>query len=129
MQEHSDTQLATILVIDDEEMIRDLVRDILEMNGYTIICAKDGIEGIDTYRRNIDTVRCIILDLTMPRMGGKETYIKLREMNTAVKIVLSTGRSTDEKAQEIISLGVDGVVQKPYRMDELLKVVGEVVGV
>ncbi len=118
---------STILIIDDEEMIRDLVRDILEMQGYTIISAKDGIEGIEVYRKNAASIDCIILDLSMPRLGGKETYIKLREIGGKAKILLSSGRGTDEQTQELVALGVDGLVQKPYRMDDLIRIVGETI--
>ncbi len=117
----------TILIIDDEEMIRDLVRDILEMQGYTIISAKDGIEGIELYKANLAAVDCIILDLSMPRLGGKETYIRLRELGGSAKILLSSGRGTDGQTEELIALGIDGLIQKPYRMDELIRIVGDAV--
>lgn len=113
----------TVLIIDDEEMIRDLARDILEMQGYSILCAEDGIEGIKLYQNNRDKIDCIILDLTMPRMSGRETYIKLKEIDCKAKIILSTGFGKDERAQEIVALGVHGIVQKPYRMEELIRVV------
>jgi DNA-binding NtrC family response regulator len=113
-------QSKTILIIDDEEMIRDLARDILEMQGYTVLSAKDGIEGMTVYKENWEKIGCIILDLTMPRMSGRETYFKLREINKEAKIILSTGYGKDERTQEIISLGVQDVVQKPYRIDDLI---------
>ena len=114
---------STILIIDDDEMIRDLARDILEMQGYTIMCAQDGMEGITIYKENKGKIGCIILDLTMPLMNGRETYLRLREIDKQAKIILSTGLGKDEKAQEIIALGVQGIVQKPYRMEELIRIV------
>lgn len=116
----------TILIIDDEEMIRELAREILEMEGYKILCAQDGIEGISIFKDSKEKIDCIILDLTMPRMSGRETFLKLRKINRDVNIILSTGHSKDETAQEIIALGVQGVVQKPYRIEELLRAVQKI---
>lgn len=113
----------TILIIDDEELIRELARDVLEMNGYKIVCARDGIEGVTIYKEKKEEIDCIILDLTMPRMSGRETYIKLKEIDKQVKIILSTGHGKNETAQEIIALGVQGIIQKPYRIEDLLHTV------
>jgi len=113
-------QILSVLVIDDEEMIRELARDVLEMNGFTTLCAENGMQGVATYEEHREKIGCIILDLTMPEMSGLETYSKLKEINTDVKIILSTGHGRDRDAQEIIARGVLGVIQKPYRIEELV---------
>ncbi len=109
-----------------KRLIRELAREILEMEGYKIVCAQDGIEGISIFKDSKEKIDCIILDLTMPRMSGRETFLKLRKINRDVNIILSTGHSKDETAQEIIALGVQGVVQKPYRIEELLRAVQKI---
>jgi DNA-binding NtrC family response regulator len=113
----------SVLIIDDEELIRNLARDVLEMHGFHILCAENGVEGIAVYKANKDTIACIILDLTMPRLSGLETYRQIKEIDTNAKIILSTGHGRDDMVQEIISLGVHGVIQKPYRIEELLHLV------
>jgi DNA-binding NtrC family response regulator len=111
------------LIIDDEEMIRDLARDVLEMHGFHILSAENGVDGVAVFKKNKDNIACIILDVTMPRMSGRETYQQLKKIDKNLKIILSTGHGKGEMAQEIIALGVHGVIQKPYRIEELLRLV------
>jgi two-component system cell cycle sensor histidine kinase/response regulator CckA len=113
----------SVLIIDDEELIRNLARDVLEMNDFHVLCAENGIDGIALYKKNKEHIACIILDLTMPRMSGRETYQQLKQIDKNAKIILSTGHGRDKMAQEIIALGVHGVIQKPYRIEDLLRLV------
>ncbi len=120
---HKPNSSRSVLIIDDEEMIRDLARDVLEMHGFHILSAENGVDGVAVYKKNKDTIACIILDLTMPRMSGRETYLQLKAIDKNAKIILSTGHGKDKMTQEIIELGVHGVIQKPYRIEELLRLV------
>ena len=116
----------TVLVVDDEENIRMLVRDILEEKGYAVLSAGDGFEAMDVYREHKDGIDLVILDMAMPGMGGRETYEKLVEMNPGVRVILSTGYSKDERARELLARGVKAFVQKPYRIDDLASAVRKV---
>jgi CheY-like chemotaxis protein len=109
----------TILVVDDEETIRLLVQDVLEELGYNVLAAGDGIEAVALYRERIGTIGLVILDMTMPGMGGRETFEKLKELNPRVRAILSTGYSEDERARQMLAMGVKAFVQKPYRTDDL----------
>ena len=109
----------TILVVDDEETIRLLVQDILEDLGYNVLSAGDGFEAVALYREKAGTIGLVILDMTMPGMGGRETFEKLKEMNPGVRAILSTGYSEDERARQMLAMGVKSFVQKPYRIDDL----------
>jgi len=109
----------TIMVVDDEETIRFLVRDILEEMGYTVLAAADGAAALALYARNAGNVDLVILDMTMPGMGGRETFEKLKEFDPAVRAILSTGYAEDERARQMLALGVRAFVQKPYRVEEL----------
>jgi DNA-binding NtrC family response regulator len=120
---HKPNSSRSILIIDDEEMIRDLARDMLEMHGFHILSAENGVDGVAVFKKNKDNIACIILDVTMPRMSGRETYQQLKKIDKNVKIILSTGHGKGEMAQEIIALGIHGVIQKPYRIEELLRLV------
>jgi CheY-like chemotaxis protein len=120
---HNPNSSRSVLIIDDEELIRDLARDVLEMHGFHILSAENGVDGVAVYKENKDNIACIILDLMMPRMSGRETYQQLKEIDKNAKIILSTGHGRGEMAQEIIALGVQGVIQKPYRIEELLRLV------
>ncbi|HTY59902.1 MAG TPA: PAS domain S-box protein [Bacteroidota bacterium] len=113
----------TILVVDDEETIRFLVRDILEEIGYNVLAAADGYQAVEMYRNRESEIDLVILDMTMPGMGGRETFEKLKELNPRVRAVLSTGYSEDERARQMLAMGVKAFVQKPYRIDDLASAV------
>ncbi|HUI11008.1 MAG TPA: PAS domain S-box protein [Bacteroidota bacterium] len=109
----------TIMVVDDEETIRLLVRDVLEEMGYTVLAAGDGRAALELYERNRGNVDLVILDMTMPGMGGRETFEKLKAIDPGVRAILSTGYAEDERARQMLALGVRAFVQKPYRVEEL----------
>jgi CheY-like chemotaxis protein len=109
-----------ILVVDDEEPIRALTKDIFESYGYQVLLAEDGGEAAVIYEERKDEISLVILDMVMPKMGGRETFLKLKEINPTVKALLSTGYSQNGKAQEILNSGVLGFIQKPYHVNELL---------
>jgi PAS domain S-box-containing protein len=110
----------TILVVDDEEVVRSLAKDTLENHGYKVLVAQDGMEAIATYTNCGGAIDLVILDMAMPRLAGRETFMKLREVDPNVKALLCTGYSQSGKAQEILDIGATGFVQKPYQLDELL---------
>lgn len=116
----------TILIIDDEAIIRQLGADILEDIGYKILLAAKGEEAIQIYRQHSKDIDMIILDVIMPGMGGKKTFLKLREINPKIKVLLSSGYSTNGEVGEILKEGVGGFVQKPYRDEELIEKVREI---
>jgi PAS domain S-box-containing protein len=116
----------TLLIVDDEEIIRQLGADILEDVGYKILLASRGEEAIEIYSRRKEEIALVILDVVMPGLGGKKTFLKLREINPKVRILLSSGYSLDGEVGEILKEGVGGLVQKPYRDEELIAKVREV---
>ena len=109
----------TLLLVDDEEMILEVSREILETLGYTVIQAQGGNEAIDLYRAHKDNIDMVILDMIMPDMGGGETYDQLKAINPELKALLSSGYSIDGQAKEILERGCDGFIQKPFNMKEL----------
>jgi len=109
----------TLLLVDDEEMILEVSREILETLGYTVIQAQGGKEAIDLYRAHKDNIDMVILDMIMPDMGGGETYDQLKAINPELKALLSSGYSIDGQAKEILERGCDRFIQKPFNMKEL----------
>ncbi len=116
----------TILIVDDEDIIRQLGADILEDVGYKIILASRGEEAIRLYQQQGQDIDLVVLDVVMPGMGGKETFRKLKEINPKIKVLLSSGYSTDGEVGEILKEGVEGMVQKPYKDEELIEKVKEI---
>lgn len=115
----------TILLVDDEELIRQLGVDILEDSGYKMLSASGGTEAIQIFRKNRKKIALVILDMIMPGLGGKETYLKLKAIDPKIKVLLSSGYSTNEGVGEILREGVGGFIQKPYRDEELIAKVRE----
>jgi two-component system cell cycle sensor histidine kinase/response regulator CckA len=109
----------TVLLVDDEDMILDVGRDLLEKLGYEVLTVKSGIEAIEIYRTNQKKINIVILDMVMPKMGGGDTYEKLKEIDPAVKVLLSSGYSIDGQASKILSRGCDGFIQKPFDIKSL----------
>ena len=115
----------SILLVDDEDMIVDVGKAMLERLGYRAIIARSGQEAFNLYEKQRDDIDLVILDMIMPGMGGGETFDRLREIDGDVKVILSTGYSIEGKAKEIMNRGCRGFIQKPFTMEELSRKVHE----
>jgi PAS domain S-box-containing protein len=114
----------TVLLVDDEDVILEVGKDMLEATGYRVLVADDGEKAVEVYRKNHDVIDIVILDMVMPTMGGGEAYDRMKEINPDVKVLLSSGFSIDGEATEILARGCDGFIQKPFRMSELAEKIG-----
>jgi CheY-like chemotaxis protein len=85
------------------------------------LTAKSGKEAIEIYKKNHDRIDIVILDMIMPKMGGGETYDKLKEINPDIKVLLASGYSLNGQATEILERGCNGFIQKPFNIGELSK--------
>ena len=117
----------TVLLVDDEDAVRDIGMRLLEEAGFDVVGAADGCEAVDYYREHCDDISCVLLDLTMPRMGGEETFHELRKIRDDVRVVLSSGFSEQEVVGKFAEGGICGFVQKPYRFEKLISEVGAAV--
>ncbi|MCS7158398.1 MAG: GAF domain-containing protein [Blastocatellia bacterium] len=113
----------TILVIEDEAVILELARQMLQSLGYHVLTARDGQEGVALYSTWHSQIDLILLDVVMPRMSGHEAFHQLRRINPKAKILLITGYSPEHVAAELLAQGALGVVQKPYERRELARIV------
>ncbi len=118
----------TVLVVDDEEAVRTLVRRVLEDSGFTVVAAADGDEGIDVFRRHGEDIALVLLDMTMPRLSGHETLIELRRIQESVTVVLSSGYSEQVARDQFADQPIAGFLQKPYSPNELLAKVQAALG-
>jgi PAS domain S-box-containing protein len=120
-----------VLVMDDEQDILMLVREMLELMGYEVEVAKDGAEALQRYmasKRDGNPFSAVIMDLTVPEgMGGKEAIRRLREMDPNVKAIVSSGYSYDPVMASFREFGFSGVIPKPYVMEDLGRVLDEVI--
>jgi nitrogen-specific signal transduction histidine kinase/CheY-like chemotaxis protein len=118
----------TILLIDDEKMILDVGCELLEELGYTVLSALSGREALDIFQKNSGKIDLIIMDMIMPGMGGGETFDRLRNINSNIKVLLSSGYSVNGQAAKILRRGCDGFIQKPFNLNQLAEKIGEIMG-
>jgi CheY-like chemotaxis protein len=117
--EHDLQGNGTILVADDEEGVRSLVASVLEEAGYTVELARDGLEAVERVRSLGQAVRLILLDLTMPQLGGAEAASELRQLQPDTPIIAMSGYGDIEVMQRFSEAGVDDFLPKPFTPDEL----------
>jgi len=109
----------TVLLVDDEEVILEVGKELLEAMGYRVLTAKDGEEAMQVYEKNLDEIDIVLLDMVMPNMSGGEAYDRIKEVNLDVKVLLSSGYSISGEATEILKRGCNGFIQKPFTMKAL----------
>jgi len=106
----------TILLVDDEEMILGVGRGMLEKIGYRVLIADSGQKAVSVYSTDPAKIDLVVLDMVMPEIGGSETYDRLKKINPAIKVLLSSGYSINGQATEILNRGCNGFIQKPFNM-------------
>jgi PAS domain S-box-containing protein len=110
-----------ILVVDDDEAVRNVSKRILERSGFRVLVAVDGVDGLAVFREHQSEVRAVLLDVTMPRMGGEETFRKLRQLAPDVRVLLSSGYSAQEATSRFAGKGLAGFVEKPFTPQVLVE--------
>ena len=110
----------TVLLVDDEEALRDIGRRLLLKNGYRVMEADSGEEALEVFRNNSDRVDLVLMDLGMPGMGGRKCFEALREMKPQLKIVITSGYALEEPERALVSSGKAAYVSKPYILKDLL---------
>jgi CheY-like chemotaxis protein len=115
----------TILIVDDEQYVLDACEAMLTRLGYNIILTGSGDEAVERFRRDKDDIDLIILDMVMPGMDGPATYQHLIAIDPEVKVILSSGYSITNIAKEILDMGCDKFVQKPFRLGQISQIIRE----
>ncbi|MBN1346598.1 MAG: PAS domain S-box protein [Phycisphaerae bacterium] len=116
----------TILLVDDEETIRTVAKRMVARLGFEVLTAADGKECIEIFHANADRVVCVLLDLTMPRMDGEETFRELRRIRPEVRVILSSGYNEQDAINRFAGKGLAGFIQKPYQARALTAKLREV---
>ncbi len=116
----------TILLAEDDEVIRDLTHRILTRAGYTVIMAMDGEEAIDLFRVNAEKTDLLLLDLMMPRKGGYEVYLLAQEIRPGIPVIFASGFSKETVDLNLIESQGTALIQKPFRREKLLQTIREV---
>jgi len=119
----------TVLLVDDEDNILKVGRELLEAMGYRVLTARDGKEAIDLYSKNRDGIDVVLLDIVLPDMSGGEAYDRIKEVNCDVKVLLSSRHRMDRQATEILNRGCEGFIQKPFSIYELSRKIREIIDI
>jgi len=117
----------TILVVDDEDMIREMASDMLNLLGFKVHLAASGLEGLNLYKRHKDQIDVVLLDLLMPEMNGTVCFENLKEVNPEVKVIIATGIGEFEKKKELEEKGIKGYLGKPYRMENIAQKLKDII--
>ena len=115
-----------VLVVDDEQAVRDLIQRILQVQGYEVLLAKDGLEGIETFAANAAKIDLVLLDLTMPDVDGDETFRRILQIKSDVKVVLMSGYNEQDATQRFVGKSLAGFLAKSFLVDDLRRKVEEV---
>jgi len=116
-----------ILVVDDEEQVREIMSRVLESCGYTVIRAEDGRAALSKFGNGVG-IDLVILDMMMPGMGGRECLGRLRQASPGVRVLVTTGYTSDGSAQELLNEGALGIVEKPLDLKAFAEKVQKIVG-
>ena len=111
----------TILVVEDEELLLDLLKEMLEAEGYRVITATDGNQAVNLYRSEKEKVSLVLSDMGLPNMGGWEVLRQLKTINPMVKVILSSGFMDSKVRQDMIHSGAKDFIQKPYTPEKVIE--------
>lgn len=112
----------TMLVVDDEEGVRLIMKMILTEFGFSVLTAADGEEALKIFRASAGDIVAVILDLTMPHLDGVETFRELRKIRPDVRVVLTSGYDQEESIKRFAHEGLAGFIQKPFTVNGLMDI-------
>ena len=109
----------TVLVVDDEPAVRGMVSNALKILGFQVLNAGDGEQAVDVYRQHVEEIDLVLMDMTMPRMDGREAFLKIRDLRADARVILSSGYSQQDALRDLRGERPMGFLQKPYDLNAL----------
>src|SRR5262249_31793353 len=116
----------TVLVVDDDADVRAVATRILERRGFSVLVAVDGRRGLEIFRERAGTLTCVLLDMTMPHMGGEEAFRAMRRLDSKTPIVLMSGYNEQEIISQFAGRRLAGFLQKPFTTEDLRRILAQV---
>ena len=117
----------TILVVDDEDAIRDVAKTVLERSGFAVLTAANGREGVELFREHSNDITAVLLDVTMPQLSGQEAFEQILGIRADAKVVLASGYPEQNAIGGCVGAKAAGFIQKPFQLDALLRKLREVI--
>jgi len=115
----------TVLVVDDEQLVRDVAARILEYSGFDVITAAEAQQGVELFRQLADEITAVLLDMTMPEMSGEEAFRELRRIRPDVPVILTSGYNEQDAVGQFTEQGLAGFVHKPFDVETLVRTMRE----
>ncbi|MBN2220832.1 MAG: response regulator, partial [Vallitaleaceae bacterium] len=113
----------TILLIDDEPVMRSVLELFLNDVGYDVYTADNGMKGLEIYREKYKEIDLVLLDMMMPKLNGTDTFREMKKISPLVKVILVSGYTDDEKIEELYQEGIYGFFKKPFRLEEIAQMI------
>lgn len=120
------TQKKFILVIEDEENLRQIIKDILENEGFSVILSASAIEGLDIYKSRKSFIQLVLLDYYLPDSTGLEVFKELKQYDPLIKVIITSGFEFNKKIQEVLDLGAIGFLGKPFDRNQIINIVRQI---
>ncbi len=114
-----------VLLVDDEDIVREMGQEMLSDAGHEVLVAGDGIDAVESYRKNSDRIDVVILDVVMPRMNGEDCFHQLRQINPSVRVIMASGFTGNVVINKLLDEGVCAFIKKPFRQGELLQTLSD----
>jgi two-component system, cell cycle sensor histidine kinase and response regulator CckA len=112
-----------VLVVEDEDTLRELLKSILEEGGLNVLTARDGVDAVEQFIAHKDEIGVVLSDLGLPRLGGWDAFLKMREINPKLKGILASGYFNQKVRNDILKSGARMFIQKPYNPPEIISVI------
>ena len=118
----------TVLIVDDEDVIRDLIADVVSDRGYRVLTAASGKDALEIVKAEKQAVDLVVLDMLMPDLDGRQTYEQMKQIVPGLRVLVATGFGREDIAKNLMDLGIRGVVSKPFHIEDLLSLIESHVG-
>ncbi len=121
------TMEGTVLLVDDEETVRTVLSNLLVSLGLTVLTASDGLQAAEIHREKHEEIKLVLMDMTMPRMNGMDSFLRMKDTDPGVRVVILSGHSAESTSNEMLKLGIKRVLQKPVRLSVLSETIREII--
>ncbi|MBN1863911.1 MAG: response regulator [Victivallales bacterium] len=111
----------TILLVDDNEAVWDVLIESLQGLGYSVILAENGVDTVEIYKANPKKIDLVILDMVMPKMGGHSTFFQIKAFDADAKVLLISGYVSEKEVKDLLDAGANGFLSKPCRINVLAR--------
>lgn len=112
-----------VLVVDDDAIVRGILRAILEVHGHTVLEAADGVEGVDLFRKDHKRIHLVVMDIEMPRMNGIDAFREMRAIRKDIPVIVVSGSAPENYRHRLPVAELAGILRKPFELDELISAV------